>query len=213
MNNQPPSLFARILHRLRFRLYGHRAGLGQPIPPTALDQEYATGAWDHFFGPDELPRHEVLVALIRAAHLRPCLLDLGCGSGRLASLLDPAALTGYLGVDISPEGLRRARALARPAPLDRFEQHDFETWTPAPGHFNVITFNECLGYAPDPLRTARRFAALLPPDGALLVSHFRSTNHAEFWLRLGRAFDFSDQRTATNAKGQIWDSRSLRLRR
>lgn len=207
-----PSLLARAFRRLRFQLYGHRAGLGQPISPAALDQEYQTGAWDHFFGPDEQPRYEALVALITEAHPRPRLLDLGCGSGRLASLLDPAALAGYLGVDISAEGLRLARALARPAPLDSFEQHDFETWTPAAGFYNVITFNECLGYAPDPLRTARRFAALLPPDGTLLVSHFRSTNHAEFWLRLARAFDFPEQRIITNPKGQVWDIRSLRLR-
>ena len=212
MSTNTPSLLARVLRRLRFRLYGHRAGLGQPIPRAALDQEYATGAWDHFFSPDELPRHEVLVALIRTAHPKPRLLDLGCGSGRLASLLDPAAFAGYLGVDISAEGLRRARALARPAPLDKFEQHDFETWVPGHGQFNLITFNECLGYAPDPLRTARRFAALLPPDGTLLVSHFRSTNHAEFWPRLARGFDFPEQRIATNAKSQIWDIRSLRLR-
>jgi len=137
---------------------------------------------------------------------------LGCGSGRLAALLDPAELAGYLGVDISNEGLSRARSLARPSPLDQFEEHDFETWTPKADDFNVITFNECLGYAPDPLHTARRFAQLLPPDGTLLVSHFRSTNHAEFWVRLSRDFDFLNQCTVTNAKGQVWDLRSLRLR-
>lgn len=207
-----PSLFSRALHRLRFRLHGYRAGLGQPVPAEAIDREYASGAWDHFFGPDELARHEMLVELILAARPRPRLLDLGCGSGRLASLLAPASLNAYLGVDLSEEGLRRARALGRPAPLDRFERHDFELWQPAPGEFDVITFNECLGYAPDPLRTARRFAALLPPDGALIVSHFRSTNHAEFWRRLARAFDFPVERVAANAKGQEWDLRVLRLR-
>lgn len=207
-----PGLLARALRRLSFRLHGHRAGLGQPVPAAALDNEYASGAWDHFFGPDELPRHELLLELIRSARPRPRLLDLGCGSGRLASLLDPAALDDYLGVDVSEEGLRRALALARPAPLDRFERHDFETWSPSPDRFDVITFNECLGYAPDPLRTARRFAALLPPDGALIVSHFRSTNHAEFWRRLARAFDFPVERVAANAKRQTWDLRVLRLR-
>lgn len=206
------SFLVRAFRRLRHRLYGHRAGLGQPVPAVALDKEYASGAWDHFFGPDELPRHEVLLELIRAARPRARLLDLGCGSGRLASLLDSATLADYLGADVSEEGLRRARALGLPPPRDRFEKHDFEAWTPAPGRFDVITFNECLGYAPDPLRTARRFAALLPPDGSLIVSHFRSTNHAEFWVRLSRAFDFPVERTATNAKGQVWDLRVLRLR-
>ena len=206
------SLLVRAFRRVRHRLYGHRAGLGQPVPATALDREYASGAWDHFFGPAELPRHEVLLELIRSARPRARLLDLGCGSGRLASLLDPAALEDYLGVDVSEEGLRRARALGLPPPRDRFERHDFEAWAPASGRFDVITFNECLGYAPDPLRTARRFAALLPPGGTLIVSHFRSTNHAEFWRRLARAFDFPVARVATNPEGQAWDLRTLRLR-
>jgi SAM-dependent methyltransferase len=157
-------LLARALRRLGFRLHGHRAGLGQPVPAAALDKEYASGAWDHFFGPDELPRHEILMELIRSARPRPRLLDLGCGSGRLASLLDPASLDDYLGVDVSEEGLRRARALARPAPLDRFEHHDFEAWTPSPDRFDVITFNECPPHRP-PLRRAapsRRRADRLP---------------------------------------------------
>jgi SAM-dependent methyltransferase len=209
---ESPSLLTRILRRIRFRLYGHRAGLGQPIPAAALDREYASGAWDHFFGPDEQNRHELLLELIRATHPCPRLLDLGCGSGRLASLLDPAQLTDYLGADLSTEGLARARALQRPAPLDKFEQHDFEIWTPPAGSYDLITFNECLGYAADPLRTARRFAQVLAPGGALIVSHFQAGNHAEFWLRLAREFDFPASRVAVNEKGQVWDLRVLRLR-
>lgn len=202
----------RLLHRLRFKLHGFKAGLGQPVPVEALDREYASGSWDHFFGPDELPRHEALLALIRSAHPRPRLLDLGCGSGRLASLLHPEELAGYLGVDISEKGLKHARGLGRPPPLDRFERRDFEVWTCPDGAFDVITFNECLGYAADPLRTARRFAATLPAGGALLVSHFRATNHVEFWRRLARGFDFTAAQTVANARGQVWDLRSLRLR-
>lgn len=204
----------RLLHRLRFSLYGHRAGLGQPVPQASLDHEYASGAWDHFFGPDELARHETLVTLIRAAHPRPRLLDLGCGSGRLASMLATGPeVADYLGADLSHEGLKRARALRLPPPLDRFEQRNFEEWTPVKNAYDIITFNECLGYAPDPLRTAVRFATVLAPGGRLIVSHFRATNHAEFWLRLSRRFDFEAERTATNAKGQMWDLRSLILRR
>jgi SAM-dependent methyltransferase len=177
-----------------------------------LDHEYASGAWDHFFGPDELHRHEVLVELIRAASPHPRLLDLGCGSGRLAGMLNGIPVTSYLGVDVSAEALRRAGGLALPPPFDRFKQQDFEHWQPALGEFDVITFNECLGYAPDPRLTAKRFARLLPAGGALIISHFRATNHAEFWKRLAHDFDFTIQRTATNTKGQVWDLRVLRLR-
>ena len=205
----PPQFLRRVLRRLKFRLYGYRVGMGQPVPVEALDREYASGAWNHFFSPDEQARHEVLLELIRNSHPHPRLLDLGCGSGRLASMLDPTSLAGYLGADISEAGLSLARQLNLASPLNRFERRDFESWTPEPAAFDIITFNECLGYAPDPLRTARRFAAVLPTDGALIVSHFRSTNHAEFWRRLGQSFAFTVERTATNEKGQIWDLRVL----
>jgi SAM-dependent methyltransferase len=205
--NPVPSRFLRLIHRVRYALYGRRQGLGRPIPPTALDHEYASGAWAHFFGPSERARHDELIRLIRAAHPRPRLLDLGCGSGRLASLLDPGSLAHYLGVDLSAEGLWQAAALR--LAHGRFERRDFEQWTPAPGDFDVITFNECLGYAPDPLRTARRFYATLAPGGGLLVSHFRSGNHAEFWRRLGREFDFPVQLVVSNDAGQTWDLRQL----
>lgn len=212
-SSDPSSDFLRrVFHRLKFRLHGFRSGLGQPVSVEALDREYAPGAWNHFFSAYEQARHEVLLDLIRAVHPRPRLLDLGCGSGRLASMLDPAAISDYLGADISEEGLRLARNLKLPEPLNRFERLNFETWTPEVAAFDVITFNECLGYAADPLRTARRFADVLPPDGALIVSHFQSTNHAEFWRRLAQSFAFIFERTATNAKGQIWDLRVLKLR-
>ncbi len=204
------SPLARFLHRLRYALYGRRAGLGRPVPTFALDNEYTSGAWDHFFGPNELARHEMLVNLIRQAHPHPRLLDLGCGSGRLASLLNPAHLTGYLGVDLSIAGLARARALN--LPHGNFACHDFEEWTPAPDSFDVITFNECLGYAADPLATALRFSKALPLGGALFVSHFRSTNHAAFWQRLGRGFTFPLERVVTNSAGQTWDLCRLQKR-
>lgn len=205
-----PSFLARAYGRLRFALWGERLGLGRPIPAEALDREYESGAWDHFFGPAELPRHEALVELIRLAGPHPRLLDLGCGSGRLASLFSPDAVADYLGVDLSAAGLARARALG--LPHGKFQQADFEQWTPPADHFDVIAFNECLGYAPDPLRTARRFAATLRPGGALAVSHFQSSNHLAFWSRLARAFDFPASRVVTHATGQVWDVRLLRSR-
>jgi trans-aconitate methyltransferase len=205
-----PPLVARAYGRLRFMLWGERLGLGRPIRQDALDHEYESGAWDHFFGAAELPRHEALLELIHLIAPRPRLLDLGCGSGRLASLLTPDTVSDYLGVDLSAAGLARARSLT--LPHGNFLQADFERWTPEPGRFDVIAFNECLGYAPDPLHTALRFAATLRPGGALAVSHFQSSNHLAFWRRLSRAFEFPAARVVTHPSGQTWDVRLLRSR-
>lgn len=192
-----------------YRLVHAPRGGGKPVPATALDEEYRSGNWDHFFGPDELARHQLLLELIYAQSPRPSLLDLGCGSGRLASMIDPARISRYLGVDVSEEGLRRARALN--LAHGRFEIGNFETWRPAES-FDVITFNECLGYAKVPADTAVAMARHLSPGGHLIVSHYRWGNHEAVWQSLTRHFDIVGERTATNAKGQVWDLKSLRPR-
>ena len=194
---------------LYYRLVHAPRGGGKPVPPSALDEEYRSGNWDHFFGEDELARHEALLELIYAQGSRPTLLDLGCGSGRLAYMIDPARIGGYLGVDLSEEGLRRARSLN--LPHGRFEQGNFETWRPAEP-FDVITFNECLGYARIPAETAASMAKHVAPGGVLIVSHFRWGNHAAVWKSLEEYFTVAGERTATNSKGQVWDLKALRLR-
>ena len=204
-----PTLLRKIWNFFYYRFVHAPRGGGKPVPPAALDEEYRSGNWDHFFGPDELARHELLLELIYAHSPRPSLLDLGCGSGRLAAMLDSNRLGGYLGVDLSEEGLRRARELN--ITHGRFESGNFETWRPTEA-FDVITFNECLGYARVPAETAALMARHLKPDGVLIVSHFRWGNHEAVWRALDRVFTVIDTRSATNAKGQIWDLKSLRPR-
>lgn len=203
------SLLRKTARHFYYRLIHAPRGGGKPVPEAALDEEYRSGNWEHFFGPDEQARHEVLVELISSLGERPDLLDLGCGSGRLAAMLDPARLGSYLGVDISAEGLSRAEKLN--LPHGRFLKADFETWRPS-GNFDIITFNECLGYARFPARTARAFADHLSPDGRLIVSHFRWGNHEAIWRSLDREFAVAKERHVENGKGQIWDLKVLQPR-
>jgi SAM-dependent methyltransferase len=99
----------RILDGLTQRLIRGPRGGGKPVPEDALDAEYTSGNWDHFFDEREAPRYAALASLIRAhAAQPPRLLDVGCGSGRLAAQFSPGELGGYLGMDLSTEGLRRA---------------------------------------------------------------------------------------------------------
>ena len=139
--------FRRILHRLAQRfIHGPRGG-GKPVPEAALDREYASGNWNHFFDERELPRYAALAQLIRAHAVQPPrVLDIGCGSGRLASLFTPNELADYLGMDLSNEGLRRAEKID--LAKARFAHGDFETWRPAETEtWDVIVFNEVIGYA------------------------------------------------------------------
>ncbi|CAM2830345.1 class I SAM-dependent methyltransferase [Rariglobus hedericola] len=183
-------------------------GGGKPVPVSALDHEYSSGNWDHFTGPSEQARHEVLLELIyKYSDGLPSLLDLGCGSGRLAAMIDPSRVSEHLGVDLSEEGLARARALN--LSHARFESGNFEIWRPAKS-YDVITFNECLGYAVHPATTAATFGRYLTPGGVMIISHFRWGNHAAVWKSLEDHFTVVEARTATNDQGQIWDLKVLR---
>ncbi len=202
-----PNFIQRAWNYFYYRLVHAPRGGGKPVPATALDEEYRSGHWDHFTGPSEQARHDTLVELIYAHSSKPALLDLGCGSGRLAAMLDPARIKEHLGVDLSEEGLKRARALN--LPHARFESGNFEVWRPAK-LYDVITFNECLGYAKHPATTAATFGRHLAPGGVMIISHFRWGNYGPVWKSLDEHFNVIDARTATNDKGQVWDLKVLR---
>lgn len=206
------SLIWRIGQKLRHCLLGHRCGLGKPLPTSVLDHEYTSGAWAHFHGSDELPRYNKLIEFILAVQPQPRVLDLGCGSGRLAALLPSEQLADYLGVDLSPEAVRQARELRLPSPRGQFHVADIETWRADSARFNVLVCTESLDYTADPLRTARVHAENLSSDGALVVSRHQSGNHREFWRRLEQGFATTRAECVTNAKGQAWDVRLLKLR-
>jgi 2-polyprenyl-3-methyl-5-hydroxy-6-metoxy-1,4-benzoquinol methylase len=194
-------LFYRIIHAPR--------GGGKPVPASALDEEYRSGHWDHFTGPSEQARHEILLELIYAHGDRPSLLDLGCGSGRLASMIDPGKISEHLGVDLSTEGLVRARSLN--LAHAKFEQGNFETWRPSK-LYDVITFNECIGYATHPAITAATFARYLTHNGILIISHFRYGNYQAVWKNLESQLVVVTAKTAHNDQGQVWDLKVLRPR-
>jgi SAM-dependent methyltransferase len=200
------NVLQKAFRRLHYTLWLKPRGAGKPVPAEALDREYQSGAWDHFWGPDELARHEKLLELILSRGSGRSLLDLGCGSGRLASMLKPEALRDYLGLDLSEEGLKKASALG--LPHGRFIKADYTTWLPSKP-YDIIVFNESLGYAPDPCATALRYAGHLNPGGCLVISHFRWGNHAVIWKKLSAFFDFPAESAAANTKGQVWDLKIL----
>jgi trans-aconitate methyltransferase len=157
-----PGTLARIKDRLAQKFIRDPAGLGRPIAKEALDNEYRSGHWDHFFAFDELPRNLVIAGTVHHFYPRPAVLDLGCGSGRLATVFQSYPTARYLGADLSTEGVARSRALQLPG--TEFIEANYETWRPD-GRFEAIIFNECIGYAVDPGATLAAFAPHLTPDG------------------------------------------------
>lgn len=205
------SVFAKIRGRLLQKFVRDPAGYGRPIPVEVLDGEYRSGHWDHFFGFSELPRNLILAGAIRHCFpAAPAVLDVGCGSGRLATLLQHQPFSRYLGVDISPAGIERAVALALPGM--EFRLGDYETWRPAE-RFDAIVFNECIGYARDPAATLQAFAAHLNPGGRFFLSHYRSGPYAAQWRRIAGVCEIVDATSVTDASGtKTWDIKILRPR-
>lgn len=185
------------------------AGYGRPAESAVMDREYTSGAWSHFRADAEHQRYQAIVDLLAARPGNPSVLDLGCGSGRLAELLQPLPVSRYLGVDLSPAGLELARALQ--LPRGEFVEGDFEVWTPA-NAYDVIVFSECIGYADDPCRLVSRYAPWLAADGIMIVTLFRSESWEARWRRVDRRTETLSAQVVRNDRDQVWDVRVLRPR-
>lgn len=197
----------KVLRHLRRRFIDGPRGFGHPVPAAAFDAEFRSGHWGLLDSLDEKARYAALVALIRARHPRPRLLDAGCGSGRLAASFNPDALATYHGVDLSMEAIRRAHDFAPANSV--LQQGDLETWNP-PGRYDVIVINKVVGYLHDPIVTLTRLAASLEPGGTLIVSLYRWGNAAAIWRRLDTRFKTLHATVVTNAAGaKQWDIRAL----
>jgi SAM-dependent methyltransferase len=203
-----PSL-AKIIDRIAQKFIRDPAGMGRPVPKEAFDDEYRSGRWDHFEGPEETPRNVVLAGLVADRFKAPSVLDVGCGSGRLAMIYQAHPFTRYTAVDVSVEGLRKAQSLGL-ARVD-FLEADFESWRPA-GAFDAIIFNESIGYARDPAAVLADFAAHLDPDGLFFLSHFRTGNFGAFWRRIERVCEILFSTSVTSGSGKVWDIKVLRPR-
>ena len=102
-------------------------------------------------------------------HLPPApahVADLGCGTGTLALLL---AEEGYAvdGVDFSPAMVRRARAKA--GHVATFHEGDAAEPPLDDSSYDVVLSRHVLWALPDPAAALERWAALLAPEGRLLL--------------------------------------------
>lgn len=111
-------------------------------------------------------------------------LDLACGSGRYAALLEAAGAAQVVGIDFSVAMLSRAASAAR-------VRGDMGRLPLRSAAFDLVVSGLALGHAEDLFACARETARVLRPGGVLLYSDF----HDEAW-RAGLTRSFKD------AKGQ-----------
>lgn len=184
---------------------------GRPVPVARLDRKYRRGGFRFLDSLEELGHYLIVAGYIRRLFASPAILDVGCGDGRLAELLDGCRVARYRGIDLSAEAIRRARE--RGIPHMTFEVADLNTWEP-PEQYDVIVFCESLSYAAHPAHTLHRYARALAPAGAFVVSLYRHRAPGALWRQTwrnaGRFFETVDAMTVANRQGQVWDVKVLR---
>jgi len=113
------------------------------------------------------PQREALAAL----ELREvdCFLDVGCGSGA-AVRAAAAVVARAVGVDISPEMIRRARELAAGLPRVEFVVGDSEALPFPDAAFTAVLCTASFHHYPGPERAVAEMARVLDRNGRLAIA-------------------------------------------
>ncbi len=197
----------RVVGLAYYEMFLGPRGYGCPVPANTWDSQYRTGHWDNFESLDELPRYALIAAYIRNHPAPPAILDVGCGYGRLLTELEGFPLREYVGIDLSTEGVSKARACVRARVA--FEVADFTEWRP-PSRFDIVVFNESLYYASRPIQVLSRYFDALEEDGLVIVSMFRHRNTKIIWKNIARHFLTIGAVEVKNGKGELTDIRVLK---
>jgi ubiquinone/menaquinone biosynthesis C-methylase UbiE len=150
--------------------------IGKAAPkrnPTAVVEHYAKLApkydarWDRY-------TERTLGAALRQieAALPPSgrLLDIACGTGRLADmLLRRHPHVNITGVDLSPEMIDVAKQRVGANDQVRWHIAPADAIPAADGTFDVVTCNNAFHLIPEPLAALREFHRVLKPDGRLVI--------------------------------------------
>jgi len=114
----------------------------------------------------EMERASKILSLLRATGLtEPRILDLGCGRGWLAGIL--SAFGPVTGVDLSPEGIARARDLW---PQVDFRAGDVFTMPLETDAYDVVVSQEVLEHVDDQSGYLAVAARCLRPGGVLILT-------------------------------------------
>jgi 2-polyprenyl-3-methyl-5-hydroxy-6-metoxy-1,4-benzoquinol methylase len=139
-----------------------------------------------------LPYQEMLDEVVAGLPVAPGMrvLDAGCGTGVLGERLAAACPDiEYLGVDLSPAMLARARRRCPWPPSFTFVEANLDDVLVqgGPGYDRIVTVN-VLWTLPDPAATLARMAASLAPGGRMLHTTPRLAFHPHVvvWQHLRR---------------------------
>jgi ubiquinone/menaquinone biosynthesis C-methylase UbiE len=165
------------------RVHHHRHGR-DPVIHCAIGYDLATGLLGR-------RRSRLMASIADRLKVGPGdrVLDVGCGTGRLAVVLaQRVGPTGSVnGIDPAREMVRRAKAKARRAGVTATFQQAFAQQLPfADASFDVLTCTLALHHVADqdrPTAVAEMYR-VLRPGGTILIGEFQAASRRRRWPRL-----------------------------
>lgn len=137
---------------------------GSGLRRSSFDAYYRSGRWDRL----DTSHSEETVRVVEKYAGKGRILDMGCGTGMLASRLVEDSFEYYRGIDASTEAVRLCRK--RTNEKTDFEVGDIQSYD-CEDDFDCIVFQESLYYVPFfRCRLLKRYAACLRPDGVFVVT-------------------------------------------
>jgi SAM-dependent methyltransferase len=159
----------RLLHKtLAERAEGSRAFFNRANPEAVQNLTSPGQTWQALA--------EGVIALLAGKRI----VDLGCGSGKLARRL-AAAGNAVTGVDASEEQIRLARAEKAAGAAPDFILAPMENTGLPDASFDLAVVSQALHHASEPSAAVREAYRLLAPDGRLLILDLLA--HEEDWMR------------------------------
>lgn len=193
-----------LLRRIREKFLRLRAYRPTLFSAGEWDRQFQSGRWDYLESIEELAHHSIIAGYFNKFSPEKRLLDVGCGTGILSTLLPDG--TRYVGVDISSSAISRAK-LSAMAGSD-FLVADAESYIPSE-KFGMIAFNESLYYLRQPVHSMHRLAGSLQPSGAMVVSMYVNPNTGHLWRAISAAFPTVDEVVVENSRGTRWRVRLI----
>jgi len=186
------------LFSIRAILYYLCTRFGSPrVRGWAFDRQCGKEYWDHL----DKTHSATIANVVERYAKKGRILDLGCGTGSIASHLNLDSFESYLGVDVSPTGITMAQK--RKSEKINFEIGDLQHYK-CKEKYDLIVFEESLYYVPFfRQRLLRRYAQYLWPGGLFVVTIAHPNQFRGMIRMIRKNFQVIEDRFTSSSAGRL----------